>query len=259
MCGFWHFQNSISSKVTTVIRSISYPKPSVYKHTSSKDLLSALNPEPTGCINSMFPHLFINGALEMLHVNCHEAQVRDAAFLCREQTGWPQMMAKYLLEGALQVSSPTSCSMQGQRWDQTGCSGLCPVKSWKPLRTGTVEPFWAACSAVWLSSWGKGYMPSTVFYPVWASLLWAYAPYAFVISQLALPGGAGLALCPQSSLAGRHCGAAARSTWSSPFSQDKCSSLSHLGFSPQSLLDLTGLSCVRVPKTGHYSRCGLST
>lgn len=55
----------------------------------------------------------------MFHVNLHEAQVKDAAFLCREQTGWLRMIAKFRLEGTSQGSSPTSCSMQGQRWDHS--------------------------------------------------------------------------------------------------------------------------------------------
>ena len=52
-------------------------------------------------------------------MNLHEAQLRDAAFLCREQTSWLRMIAKFRLEGTLQVSSPTSCSRQGQRCGQT--------------------------------------------------------------------------------------------------------------------------------------------
>lgn len=83
----------------------------------------------------------------MLHVNLHEAQVRDAA---REQTGCLKMIAKFRLEGTLQVPSPTSCSMQGQRWGQTRL--LRTLSSWV-LKTSE-DRGRAACSAAGLSSRG---------------------------------------------------------------------------------------------------------
>lgn len=194
----------------------------------------------------------------MLHVNCHEAQVRDTAFLCREQTGWLQVMAKYLLEGILVGlqsnllfnAGPALRSDQvAQDFVQSGLENLWGQGQWSLSGQPALLP---GCR-----QWGTvvcRIQSFTQFEP-----LFQLMPFCHFSSHLALPGGAGLAPCPQSSLTGRHCGAAARSTWSSPFSQGKCSSLSHLGFSPLSLLDLIGLSCVRVPKTGHYSRCGLTS
>lgn len=35
---------------------------------------------------------------------------------------------------------------------QLGCSGLCPVRSWKPSRTETGQPPWATCGPAWLAS-----------------------------------------------------------------------------------------------------------
>lgn len=41
------------------------------------------------------------------------------------------------------------------------CSGLCPIATWKPLRTETSQVLWKTCSTALLSSQGKSF--SSVF------------------------------------------------------------------------------------------------
>lgn len=51
--------------------------------------------------------------------------------------------------------------------DSTGCSGLSPVRHWKPPRMEMAQPPWSAWFAAALSSWGKLFS----IYPVWTALL----------------------------------------------------------------------------------------
>lgn len=149
----------------------------------------------------------------MLHVNLHEAQVRDAA---REQTGCLKMIAKFRLEGTLQVPSPTSCSMQGQRWGQT--RSLRTLSSWV-LKTSEDRDR-AACSAAGLSSRGtvicriQSCIPSQ-------PLLFQFMPVVTSLPTLHYqeePAWLHLLSYPSQ---GRYCEAAVRSTWSCPFSWGK--------------------------------------
>lgn len=90
---------------------------------SLKICSQTLKPEPAVCVNTLCVHT--PSLVELCNAPC-EAHVRDIAFLCREQTDWLKMIAKFRLESTFLVSSPASCSTQGQYWGQMRLlSALC--------------------------------------------------------------------------------------------------------------------------------------
>lgn len=89
---------------------------------------------------------------------------------------------------------------------RSGCSGLHPVRSWKPPRTETGQPLWATCSAACLSSWGRSFSwlpvsasPLSVQYAKMPLLLSAVVTQPLFRGQLIQPPalfGGPLLSCP---------------------------------------------------------------